>query len=85
MFKIGNNFELLYLEKELCQTFNSPKIFKDMKFVTSKTELFKNFKPDFKALVSFLNKLLIVMGLRAKYWIRNFYLACFFYLMLASS
>lgn len=38
MFKIGNNFDLLYLEKESCETFYRLKVFKDMKHVTYSTE-----------------------------------------------
>ena len=41
MLKTGNNFELLHEEKELCEAFYNPKIFKDMKYVTYSTELFK--------------------------------------------
>ena len=33
-FKGCNKFELLYSEKELFDTFYTPKLFKDMKFVT---------------------------------------------------
>ena len=41
MFKIGNSFELLQAEKELCKTFYISKIFQD-----------KRFEYDFKALIS---------------------------------
>ena len=33
-FKIENNLDLLYSEKELCETFYNSKVFKDMKYVT---------------------------------------------------
>ena len=56
-FRVGNNFEILYSEKELCETFFSPKFFKDMKFVTYSTEVFRSFINDFKALVSSADKL----------------------------
>ena len=56
-FKVGNNFEVLYSEKELCETFFSPKIFKDMKFVTYSSEVFRSFINDYKALVSAADKI----------------------------
>ena len=51
-FKLGNNFEILFSEKELCDTFYTPKVFKDMKFVTYSSEVFKTFVNDFKAFIS---------------------------------
>ena len=57
LFKTGNNFELLHSEKDVCDTFYVSKIFKDMKFVTYSSEVFKTFISDFKALVSCLDKL----------------------------
>ena len=44
MFKIGINFELLYAQRQLCETFFGPNIFKDMKFVTYSTEVIKIFQ-----------------------------------------
>ena len=57
LFKTGNNFELLHSEKDVCDTFYVPKIFKDMKFVTYSSEVFTTFISDFKALVSCLDKI----------------------------
>ena len=57
LFKTGNNFELLHSEKDVCDTFCVPKIFKDMTFVTSSSEVFKTFIFDFRALVFCLDKL----------------------------
>ena len=66
MFRIENNFELLYSKKELCEIFYYPKLFKDMKYVTYSTEVFKTFKSDFKTLVSALSKLVDCDGLMLK-------------------
>ena len=41
--KTGNNFELLHTEKDVCDTFYMPKTFKDMKFVTYSSEVFKQY------------------------------------------
>ena len=57
LFKTGNNLMLLHSEKDVCDTFYVPKTFKDMKFVTYSSEMFKTFISDFKALVSCLDKL----------------------------
>ena len=56
-FKLGNNFEILFSEKELCDTFYTPKVFKDMKFVTYSSEVFKTFVNDFKAFISASKKI----------------------------
>ena len=56
-FKLGNNFEILFSEKEICDTFYTPKVFKDMKFVTYSSEVFKTFVNDFKAFVSASKKI----------------------------
>ena len=67
MLKTGNNFELLHEEKELCETFYNPKIFKDMKYVTFSTELFKTYKSEVKVLGSLLSKLVDCDCLRREY------------------
>ena len=51
-FRIGNHFELLFSQKELCDVFYTPKIFKDMKFVTYSANVFKTFTSDHKAIVA---------------------------------
>ena len=57
IFKFGNNFELLLSEKELCNVFYMPKIFKSMKFVAYSSTVFKMFISDFKASVPFMDKI----------------------------
>ena len=57
MFKIGINFELLYAQRQLCETFFGPNIFKDMKFVTYSTQVIKIFQSDFKVPIFSLDKL----------------------------
>lgn len=46
MFKIGNNFNLLYSENEVCETFKqkATRRFNDMKLVTYICEVLKTFK-----------------------------------------
>ena len=46
-FKVANNLEIFY----------TPKVFKDMKFVTYSAEIFKTFVNDFKAFVSASKKI----------------------------
>ena len=50
--KWGKSLEILLSYKELVETFYSPKIFKDMKFVSHAESVFKTFASDFKAIVS---------------------------------
>ena len=66
LFKHGNNFELLYSEKESCEVFYTPKIFKDMKFVAYSSTVFSSFISDFKALASCLEKIADANNLRKK-------------------
>lgn len=56
-FNYGKNFELLFSEKQLCETFYAPKLFKSMKFVAYSSTVFNSFISDFKALVSCLDKI----------------------------
>lgn len=65
-FKFGNNFEVLYSEKELCDVFYTPRIFKDMKFVAYSFTVFKSFIADFKALVSSFDKIPDGQNLKTK-------------------
>ena len=65
-FKVGNNFEILFSEKEVCDTFYTPKVFKDMKFVTYSAEVFKTFVNDFKAFVSASKKIEDNSGIEKK-------------------
>ena len=54
---MSNTFELLYSAAELSDTFYTSKIFKDMKFVTHSSVVFKAFISDFKASISSRGKL----------------------------
>ena len=77
-FKVGNNFEVLFSEKEICDTFYVPKVFKDMKFVTYSSEVFKTFVSDFKALVSACEKIEDGDGIKNKILNRRFLLNMLF-------
>ena len=57
MFKVGFNFELLHAQRQLCETFFSRNIFKDMKFVTYSTQVIKIFESEFKVPVFSLHEL----------------------------
>ena len=81
MFKVGINFELLYAQRQLCETFFGPNIFKDMKFVTYSTEVTKIFQSEFKVPVFSLDELDACDKLKDRL-LDTFLLVCSFYLIL---
>ena len=81
MFKVGINSELLYAQRQLSETFFSPNIFKDMKFVTNSTEVIKIFESEFKVPVFSLDELNTWDKLKDRI-LDSVFLVCSFYLIL---